>query len=1057
MTPPPPSDDESLLDRLFDHAVACRARGEPVDLAAVLGERRHLRERAAEVVALAHAVAPSTAPRADRERHAVPGYELFEEIGRGGMGIVYRARQQSLDRIVALKVLAPALMASERARHRFAVEANALAKVTHPNVVTVHDVAIADGLCAYAMEWIDGPTLSRAIERGDARLTIPGLVDLFAALARALAVVHAAGLVHRDVKPGNILLRADGTPVLTDFSLVRAAEHSAHTATGDFVGTAAYAAPEQLRGEHERVDARSDVYSLGVTLYVALTGQVPYGLTTVSETLRRIEAGSILPVVRANPRVPRDLATIVATAMDPDPARRYASAAAFAEDLERLRDHRPILAQPASAALRLRRWARRNPGVAATFAALLLGMTTTSWFAFEASAQARLTREQELLAARRADDNAALAAAETRARAAAQANADRATERAAELEQIARFHDHQWLGADAVTMGSQLRAEVLARANPAVRQQLDEALVGVDFAEATRSLLDQQLFARSLRTIADSFPTDSLVQARLRRGVAQAMAELGIAGARDVAQAAHDVLTAALGPDHPETLTAAHNLATMLVEHDPATAGDALRAVLERRRRVLGDSDPETQRTRANLAAWTAMHAPDDTALAACEQLRAECERVFGADDRRTLEATGRVVAVWIRLQRFGDAEPLARDLVARCRKHLGDHDPETASATCQWGVAQFGHGDPRAAVTTLEAGLAGLRRAFGTGHPQALEAAGQYGLVLAALGRHEEAEACLREVLAGRRRRHGDDAPATWTAENDLALVLRARGDLAAAEPLFRAALEGRRQRLGEDHPDTLVSLNNLASLRHAQKQYAEAVQLYRACLDARRRQGGPDDRDALVVANNLAAALFQQQAHEECAALLQDVVERSRRVFGARHPATLQHQAGLAHVLVTLSRRAEAEPILRDTLAGRREVLGTEHPETLETTQRLGALLRNTDRPAEAVALLTEALDCARRTFGGDRAPQLATWLSTLGKAHTALADPEHLELAEACFVEVHGIRSRRFGAAHRQTQDTIRDLVTLLEARHAAEPDAGHDRRAAEWRARLAPPPG
>lgn len=398
----PSLDDEAFLDLLLDRALAERSSGRTVDLDAALAGREHLRERADEILALAADLAPKLELRPMQEIvRRIADYTVLGEAGRGGMGIVYRARQERLGRIVALKVLAPALTVSSRARARFDVEARALGRVRHPNVVAVYDVVATEEVCAYAMEWIDGQSLSSTLAQGGPAIDVRAVLELGITLAAALVCVHGQGLVHRDIKPSNVLRRADGTPVLSDFGLVRDAEHSMHTATGEFLGTMAYAAPEQLRGRHDEVGPWTDVYALAATLHSALTGAPPFAAGSTAGMLRSVETGARTPLRRINGNVPRELETVLAKAMEPAAARRYATAAAFAEDLRRVRDREPIAARPAGAVVRTRLWIKRNPVVATAAGALLLTSALTSWQMFEAMS-ARANSERNLGRAQRA-------------------------------------------------------------------------------------------------------------------------------------------------------------------------------------------------------------------------------------------------------------------------------------------------------------------------------------------------------------------------------------------------------------------------------------------------------------------------------------------------------------------------------------------------------------------------------------------------------------------------------------------------------------------------------
>jgi len=371
--------DRSFLEDAFDAAVERLARGDEVAPGELCAGRPELLSRVEGLVALAQSVLV----RPSGALPQVPGFQVLGELGRGGMGVVWIARQDRVGgRIVALKTLTVQAPLPARERQRFLREAHALGRLSHPNVVAVHDVVAEPGYLAYAMEWVEGISLAQLIAAlgGTSRdATLERLREALGApedalldrtvtrylcrvchdVARALHAVHEARLVHRDVKPSNVLLRRDGTPLLSDFGLVREEGGPLRTRTGAFLGTPAYAAPEQLRGELERVDRRSDVFSLGATLYHALSGGLPFAGTTTAEILEGQQRGA-RPLHRRVSGLARDLSTIVAKALELEPERRYADAAALAEDLERLLDLRPILAKPEPVARRALRLARRN-------------------------------------------------------------------------------------------------------------------------------------------------------------------------------------------------------------------------------------------------------------------------------------------------------------------------------------------------------------------------------------------------------------------------------------------------------------------------------------------------------------------------------------------------------------------------------------------------------------------------------------------------------------------------------------------------------------------------
>ncbi|MFN0011573.1 MAG: serine/threonine-protein kinase, partial [Phycisphaerales bacterium] len=383
--PGPP--EESALDELLDSLLASVQRGEPIDVEGLARTHPHLRQQIFEHARLVEAVVPR--PRGDLPD--IAGFAIIAEAGRGGMGTVYLAHQESLGgRAVALKVLSGSSSLSAGARRRFRQESQIVAKLRHPHIVAVFDVADESGPPAYAMEWVDGRSLAALIDAARAATHHPGssaggshsplhgpsrqtaapashtvlVCRVGVAIARALAAVHAAGIIHRDVKPSNILIRADGTPLLSDFGLARDQDGPLATQAGQFVGTPAYASPEQLRGE-ATLDARTDVYSLGATLYHALTLQLPYEGDGAHGVLAAIEGGRFAPPRAVSRRLPRDLDTIVCKALAPDPADRYDTAADLADDLERLIALRPIRARRASVAKRAWMFARRNRGTLA--------------------------------------------------------------------------------------------------------------------------------------------------------------------------------------------------------------------------------------------------------------------------------------------------------------------------------------------------------------------------------------------------------------------------------------------------------------------------------------------------------------------------------------------------------------------------------------------------------------------------------------------------------------------------------------------------------------------
>ncbi len=349
-------------------------------------------------------------------------YRILREVGRGGMGVVFEAEQQSLGRRVALKVLPAQALSSPRQLHRFQREAQTAARLHHSNIVPVFGSGHTDGFHYYAMQFIDGRGLDRVAEEwAGARRQRPAegqrqahlLARLGGQAAAALQHAHDHGVLHRDIKPSNLLLDATDNVWVADFGLAKALESEGLTNSGDVLGTLQYMAPEQFSGAY---DVRSEVYGLGLTLYELLAGEPAFRSGNRGELIDRIRQGRIEPLSRRRPDLPRDLVTVIEKAVRSDPELRYQSAREFGEDLERFLQDRPILARPVSSAEHLWRFCRRNRALAvlgAATATAVLGIAILGWTLYVSAESARVRIEkisrQERESSSRAETNLGLA------------------------------------------------------------------------------------------------------------------------------------------------------------------------------------------------------------------------------------------------------------------------------------------------------------------------------------------------------------------------------------------------------------------------------------------------------------------------------------------------------------------------------------------------------------------------------------------------------------------------------------------------------------------------
>jgi WD40 repeat protein len=322
---------------------------------------------------------------------APPGYEILGELGHGGMGVVYKARQVSADRLVALKMILAGGHAGPDELTRFRTEAEAIARLQHPHVVQVFEVGTHRGLPFFSLEFCPGGSLDKKL--AGTPLPPKEAAALMAQLARGVQAAHAAQVLHRDLKPGNVLLAADGTPKVTDFGLAKKLDAQGATITGVIMGTPSYMAPEQASGEVHALGPAADVYALGAVLYECLTGRPPFRAATTWDTLQQVLTREPVPPRQLNAKVPRDLETICLRCLHKEPRRRYPTAEALADDLRRFLAGEPVLARPVGRTERGWRWCRRNPWLAgASLAAgmLLLGVLAVSiLYAVEKGAAAR--------------------------------------------------------------------------------------------------------------------------------------------------------------------------------------------------------------------------------------------------------------------------------------------------------------------------------------------------------------------------------------------------------------------------------------------------------------------------------------------------------------------------------------------------------------------------------------------------------------------------------------------------------------------------------------------
>jgi WD40 repeat protein/serine/threonine protein kinase len=380
--------EPALLDLVYNEVLLREENGEKPEVDEYIQRFPHLEAQLRRQFAL-HAMLESkrsasgkSATTLDRspadstvgtKKPTITGYEIVGELGRGGMGVVYKARQTKLNRVVALKMVLSGQHAGKDDLYRFRTEAEAVACLQHENIVQIYEVGEQDGRPYFSLEYVPGGTLDDKLER-EAPLPPANAARLMETLARAVHVAHQHGIIHRDLKPGNVLLTSDGAPKITDFGLAKRLDTPGQTSTGSVMGTPSYMAPEQAEGRTRDIGTPTDVWALGAILYETLTGRPPFLADAPLDTMLLVVRADPVPPARLNHKVPRDLDTICLKCLEKDPRRRYPSALALAEDLQRFLNNEPIVARPIAVWERSLKWAKRRPAAAGILLVSLLAL-----------------------------------------------------------------------------------------------------------------------------------------------------------------------------------------------------------------------------------------------------------------------------------------------------------------------------------------------------------------------------------------------------------------------------------------------------------------------------------------------------------------------------------------------------------------------------------------------------------------------------------------------------------------------------------------------------------
>lgn len=400
----PDSSPDDQLDAVLADYLRRMESGEYVDRAALLKEHPHLADELREFFAnqtrFSRVVSPPPQPSTAMRLRYFGDYELLDEIAHGGMGVVYKARQTSLNRVVAVKMILAGQLANDGEVKRFQAEAEAAANLHHPGVVAIYEVGIHAGQHYFSMEYVEGPNLAQLMR--DQPVPASRAAEYLREMAEVVDFAHNQGVLHRDLKPSNILIDPHGRVRITDFGLAKkVAGNSDLTITGQVIGTPSYMSPEQSLAQHHRVGPASDIYALGAIFYELITGRPPFRSETPTETMRQVQQDEPVRPRLLNPKLPRDLETICLKCLEKESQRRYASAKALADELGRFLQGEPILARPLGSLARAARWTRRHAwavGSSATIAILLAAIMVGGIYGLEIWRQWAILQDSQRVA-----------------------------------------------------------------------------------------------------------------------------------------------------------------------------------------------------------------------------------------------------------------------------------------------------------------------------------------------------------------------------------------------------------------------------------------------------------------------------------------------------------------------------------------------------------------------------------------------------------------------------------------------------------------------------------
>jgi len=958
-------------------------------------------------------------------------YTVIRPHAKGGLGEVLIAQDQELKREVAVKRIQPRLATNADARYRFLREAEITARLEHPGIVPIYGLITDDtGQPCYAMRFVQGESLAEAVrqfhqtnQRWDS-LAFRHLLQRFISVCQTVAYAHSRGVIHRDLKPANVMLGPYGETLVVDWGLAkqvgldaRASEESmaqplpieGGTLLGSTIGTPAYMPPEQAAGRWDEVGPASDIFSLGASFFELLTGQRPIQGETLHEVLMKAHRGECLRPRDVRPDVPRALEAICCRAMARQPADRYSSATALAEDVDHWLADEPVSVYTEPRSARLARWARKHPGrvgitatglvVAALALAAGLGVVTHFNSKLDL-ANADLSQSNQRLDKANGDLKKTNSVFQTVSDILAKVVRD-IDPRQGKLEgESLKVQLGERLEAAAAALESETGADPTAVAKLQVRLAVSLTHLG-HFPRAV------ELLTRSRQTLAATLGTRDVTTMEAALHLGNALRSVGRTDESiPMTEEAHRFFEQTFGPETPE---AAYSMNALGWTYHLKGWNDRALPLLEKSYRVLkekeGPNDRDTLIAMNNLVVVSmmlgrraeavplaedllkrmrALHGPEHVDSVAVSntlanaylldgrpgdaiKLADDCFRSLkaklGPDHPNTLVSLNNLAFLHSRLGNYHSALPLYTEAVRLSEAKLGADHLNTLMVKVNLGSTYQQMGRPHDAVPLLESTLKTLRATAGSRHLATLSCLGELGNAYQLAGRNKDAVTTLEESLALRKSALGSQHDDTLIAMNDLGLVYTFGGRAAEAVKINEETLALRRQILGPNHRNTLVSEQNLAAARRAAGQLAETLKLGEENLRHRREHLGPDDLDTLISMRFLGNVDVAAGRQVEGIALLKTAATKIEKQLGPESPAVIGCKHDLGCALIVADRFQEALPYLEEVLPRRKALLGPDHIDTFVTEVGVAMAYFGTNRFAEAEPRFRNLLARARK----------------------------------------------------------------------------------------------